>query len=114
MKNEKMAALLIPIKTVSTLNQREHWAKRARRARSERMLASMVTPRRLDLPLTVSLTRIAPRALDGHDNLSSSFKAIVDGICDRLEIDDRDPRITFRYSQERGKPKEYAVRIEIG
>ena len=34
-------------------------------------------------------------------------------IADRLGISDNDPRVEWRYAQERGKPKEYAARVEI-
>lgn len=33
------------------------------------------------------------------------------GVADALGIDDRDPRVTWRYAQE--KAKGYAVRVEI-
>lgn len=64
------------------------------------------------LPCTVTLTRIAPRDLDG-DNLQSSLKAIRDGVADFLKVDDRDSRVTWAYAQERGAPKFYGVRVEI-
>lgn len=107
--------LTLPIRTVSALNQREHWGKRARRVKSERNAALLLTPRWLlaHLPLTVKLTRIAPRPLDTHDNLSSSMKGVVDGIAERLGIKDNDPRICWSHAQERGKPKQYAVRVEF-
>ena len=35
------------------------------------------------------------------------------GFCDALGIDDRDPRVTWRYGQERGGAREYAVRITV-
>ncbi|MBE0568400.1 MAG: hypothetical protein IH577_01830 [Deltaproteobacteria bacterium] len=60
----------------------------------------------------VTLTRIAPRALD-TDNLASGLKAIRDGVADALEIDDGSSLIEWRYAQEKGKPGEYAVRVEI-
>lgn len=101
-----------PLKTVSTLNRREHWANRARRAKSERMAMFMVTPPGITPPCRVTLTRIAPRALD-DDNLAASFKSVRDGIADRLGINDRDPRVVWAYKQERGEPKEYKVRAEI-
>jgi hypothetical protein len=30
-----------------------------------------------------------------------------------IGVNDHDPRVTWAYGQERGKPKEYAVRVEI-
>lgn len=63
--------------------------------------------------VAITLTRIAPRALD-TDNLASGLKAIRDGVADALGVDDGSSRIQWRYAQERGKPGEYAVRVEIG
>jgi hypothetical protein len=100
----------IPIRTVSALNLREHWRKRAKRVKSERQAAYLITPYGVRLPCTVKLTRIAPRALDG-DNWQAGAKGIRDGIADKLGVDDRDPRVTWEYGQERGKP--YAVRVTI-
>lgn len=89
---------------------REHWAKRARRVKRER-LAAIAVPK-FTLPATVTLTRIAPRTLDG-DNLEAGFKGLRDGIADRAGVDDRDPRITWLYAQERGKPKQQACRVDV-
>jgi hypothetical protein len=101
-----------PLRTHSTLNKREHWAVRAKRAKAEREAACLFCPRNIALPCVVTLTRIAPRELDG-DNLAASFKATRDGIADRIGVNDRDPLVTWEYQQMRGKPKEYRVRIEV-
>ena len=113
-----MISVTLPIRTVSTLNEREHWRKRAARAAEHRALARMlctgpVRAARLALPLQVTLTRVAPRALDAGDNLPASLKATRDGIADALGVDDRTPLVAWTYRQERGKPREYGVRIEI-
>jgi hypothetical protein len=47
------------------------------------------------------------------DNLAAGFKAIRDGVSDWLDVDDGDGRLTWKYSQEHGAPKTYAVRIEV-
>lgn len=47
------------------------------------------------------------------DNLAGSAKSLRDGIADRLQIDDRDPRVQWKYAQRKGEPKQYAVEIEI-
>jgi hypothetical protein len=62
--------------------------------------------------LEVHLTRIAPRELD-DDNLRGALKSTRDGVADALGIDDRDPRVRWGYGQERGKVREYAVRVEV-
>ena len=110
---------MLPIKTVSESNQRGHWAKKARRARQQRDAAYLVIrsaisagglPDGLPEHRTIFLTRISPRKLDS-DNLSSSLKAVRDGVADALGIDDGDERFEWRYAQERGKV--YSVRVEI-
>lgn len=70
------------------------------------------------LPVTITLSRIAPRALD-DDNLRGAFKAIRDGICDYLGLrSDSSPLITWRYEQSSGPsatPDAYVplVRVRI-
>lgn len=100
----------LPLKIESVANKREHWASRARRTKAHR-LAALAVPSH-PLPCVVTLTRVAPRKLD-DDNLASGFKALRDGIADRLGVDDGDDRVRFLYRQERGKRKEYAARVEI-
>ena len=57
---------------------------------------------------SVLMTRIAPRALDS-DNLVSSMKAVRDGIADALGHDDRDARIAWECAQRRPTPSDNAV-----
>lgn len=108
--------MILPIKIVSTANLREHWSKRAKRAKLHResmVLALTAEVRaRPAMPCIVTLTRIAPRELD-DDNLASGMKAARDGVADWLGIDDRDPRVTWRYAQKPGAPKEYAVEVSF-
>ncbi len=101
-----------PIATVSITNKREHWSKRSRRAKGQREAAYLLTQllSKMGLPMTVTLTRIAPRALD-DDNLRSALKSVRDGVADRLGIDDRDSRVVWAYGQRKGIPKEIAVEI---
>lgn len=100
----------LPLRIESCANKREHWATRSRRTKQHR-LAALAVPAH-PLPCVVTMVRVAPRALD-DDNLASGFKALRDGIADRLGVDDRDPRVTWRYEQTRGKAKEYAARVRI-
>ncbi len=62
--------------------------------------------------MAVRITRIAPRRFD-DDNMARAAKAIRDGVADWLDIDDGDSRVTWLYAQERGEPKQHAVRIEV-
>ena len=109
---DRMIEVTLPIKIVSVLNEREHHMARYRRTKAHRK-ASFMVPKPRKLPCIITLTRIAPRKMDAHDNLRAGFKALVDGIAERIGVDDRDPRIEWRYKQERGEPKQYAARVTI-
>ncbi|RKY17116.1 MAG: hypothetical protein DRQ55_16515 [Planctomycetota bacterium] len=104
-----------PIRLVSAANTREHWAASHKRCKRLRGLARSLTVGMpgLESPLVVTLTRIAPRPLDGHDNLRHAFKPVVDGIADRLGVADNDPRVSWHYAQQRRAVKDYAIRIEV-
>ena len=108
--------VLLPLRIVSVLNLREHHMVRARRARLQRTTARMLMRQahraRPAMPVTVTLTRIAPRALDG-DNNQAGLKACRDGVADWLEVDDAHPDVTWRYAQRTGKPKEYAAEVVV-
>jgi hypothetical protein len=104
--------IYLPVVTVSISNVREHWAKRANRAKLHRQLAYIMAKglKGCALPVTIKLTRISPRKLD-DDNLRGALKSVRDGIADRLGIDDRDPRVIWEYAQTKGHPKEHGVLI---
>jgi len=101
----------IPVKIESEANQREHWAVKAKRAKLQRNMACALTKFH-PLPVTVTLTRVGVRLLD-DDNLAGGFKAVRDGIADRLGVPDNDPRITWRYEQRKGNPKQYTAFARI-
>jgi len=105
----------LPLRLVSEANVREHWRPRAKRAATQRSIARMLVGQAIggrNLPAIVTLTRIAPRELDG-DNLQRACKAVRDGVADALGCDDRDPRINWQYAQERAGVNEYGVRITL-
>lgn len=118
-----------PVRIESELNRRDHWAARKRRQDAQRDLTywhyrDAIPPGgtlfvakwwKGKPHFTVTLTRIAPRPItDEHDNLRSGWKKVVDLLAELLECDDGNTeRVTWAYKQERGKPKEYAVRIRI-
>lgn len=115
--------IILPLRTVSKLNTREHWAKKAKRNASERQTAKLlvgaeVKREGLKPPAKVTLTRIGPNPLDG-DNLQGSNKSVRDGIADAFGLDDRSPLLTWVYSQRtgrrkaKGRPAEYAVEVTI-
>jgi hypothetical protein len=104
-----MTTIELPLRLVSVANVREAWQARARRTKLHRNAAVAVP--RVPLPVLVTITRLGPRALD-DDNLSSSAKALRDGIAARLGVDDgRTDLIRFRYAQE--KSKAYGVRVTL-
>jgi len=97
--------VLIPVKTVSITNRREHWVVRAHRTRHHRRIAAMVvgtaikkrgTP--IAFPLVIDMVRLASRRMD-DDNLRAALKALRDGIADALGVDDGDKRLTWNYFQ---------------
>ena len=112
-----MITTYLPLHTVSGMNTREHWAVRKRRAAEHRSVAKMALtgPLREEphpLPLQVTLTRYAPRPLDG-DNLQASLKHVRDGVADALGVDDRTALVEWVYRQQRGAPREYGVAVTI-
>ena len=105
----------LPLRTVSESNRREHWGPRHERARLQRGAARLLTRCNcadIGVPIIVQMARVAPRELD-DDNLRGALKAIRDGIADAFGVKDNDPRIEWRYAQQRGKPKAYAVHVTI-
>jgi hypothetical protein len=116
------AVVLDHFKTISESNARGHWATRYRRTKEQRSMVYrwlrhlLPDGRTLARPLTITLTRVAPRPLDAHDNLAAALKACVDGVSDYLAGaylagQDRQPGLAFVYAQRKGKPKTYSVEI---
>ena len=113
---------LLNIKTVSEANLREHWAQKARRAKTQRGAACLCIKARLPFfplgqePKEITLIRVAPRELDS-DNLAGALKAIRDGIADALWPNIvsqlRDKVAIWRYEQRKGGVGEYAVEVEF-
>lgn len=104
------------MKLPSVANLRENWRVKAARAKAQRFetWVSMAQSRRpqLVLPAVITITRIAPRQLDG-DNLQSACKAVRDGVADWLHIDDGSKDLEWKYMQRKGLPKEHAVQIDV-
>lgn len=121
-----MIAITLPLRLLSEANQRGSWHAGAKRAKKERgvvrialvspirgaglMRGSFLGHRRLDAGqrIAVTLTRIAPRRLDG-DNLQRACKAVRDGVADALGVDDGDERIEWRYEQRRHEEHEHTL-----
>lgn len=109
----------LPMRLVNPLNGTHgHWAVKSRLRKQQRSTISLVMGAHIRIagivpPCRVTVTRIAPRALDRHDGLPASAKAVVDGISDAMGIRDDDARVEWRIEQRRGRPKQYAVEIRV-
>jgi hypothetical protein len=99
----------------------EHWSKKSKRHKSQHFLIECFMNQQPDviLPCLITLTRISPRMLDEDDNLPYSFKWYKDALADYIipgkasgRADD-DKRLHWRYKQEKGKVREYALKVEI-
>lgn len=104
---------LIPVRTRSRVNQREHYRLTAKRSQEEHSAVGWVMPRLSPAwPVVVVMTRIGPgtRPMD-DDGLGTALKAIRDAVAERLGIDDGDRRIGWVPRQERGKV--HGVRVEV-
>ena len=113
--------ITLPIKIKSELNIREHWSVRHKRHKKlHKLIWLSFLPHKasISLPCVITLTRVAMRALD-DDNLIGAFKTIRDYVADqiipglKMGRADGDPRITWKYEQRKGLPKEYACCILI-
>lgn len=116
-----MISVTIPVRIESESNKREHWSKGYSRKKNQaagvRLVLATGKGAWPELPVIVTLTRAAPRLLDG-DNLQGALKHIRDAIADLLIPGlrpgqaDGDPRITWVYAQ-RKQSKVYTLEIEI-
>jgi hypothetical protein len=110
---DRQLVVTVPIKIVSEMNRREHWAAVSNRKRVQKNQVWVSLDQGSQgwaYPVTVTLHRIGPRLLDG-DNLQSGFKAVRDAVAAWLDIDDADERIIWKYSQ--AKERAYGCSITI-
>ena len=118
------AVFEVPVKTVAHVNDRRHWRARKKDSDAEK-LALRVAWMRADcptpptLPVHVRFTRIAPRMLD-EDNLRTAPKFIQDELCRCIglarangQARDEGDVLRVHHHQEKGPPKQYAVRVEM-
>jgi hypothetical protein len=106
-----MIEFVLPIRTISENNFSAHWTKKFKLHRDQKTEVKYYFLNKrinIQLPCTVKITRISPRKLDS-DNLQGSLKWIRDAIAEQIipgkaagRADD-DPRITWKYAQEKGK-----------
>ncbi len=115
-----------PLMTTSEANSREHWHVKAKRHTKQRAAitekwkaspAPIASPE--TTPLLLYILRIAPRKLDSADNLPCSVKAILDEICSCIlpgyADGQADGKLKLKvvYAQEKGLPKQYAIKIKL-
>lgn len=114
----------LPLHLSGKKSSHEHWIVKAKRTKFQRQYVYEKLMRLweegplLGLPLVVTITRIAPRALDEGDNLSYACSAVRDAISDwlagqYLQGDDRQDELEWRYEQRRVVPGFYAVEIRV-
>jgi hypothetical protein len=117
-------ALEVLMALPSVSNQRLHWAKKAKQTKDQRVEVAWCfrvkhstagTSWRSMLPVEVTLIRQRPkggRAYD-DDNLRAAFKAVRDAVAFELGVTDNDPRVAWRYADEKSGNGLPYVRIEI-
>ena len=100
--------------------KKDHWAKRAAiKNNLKRAVKFSLTTCCTKPPCRIRLTRIAPRALDEHDNLRTALKPCVDAVADYLIPGlswgqaDSSKDLTWEFAQESKGKGVYALRIEI-
>ena len=112
-----LVRFLVPVRA-RTLNEklRDHWAGK-KWTKSERDATRLLFPAKREVPsgpCATELLRISPghQPLDKDDNLPGSLKAVRDEVAACLGFrNDEDPRLVWRYAQERGA--DWGVRITI-
>lgn len=116
-----MLSVLVPIRTVSEMNRRDHWSARHRRSKQQKELTMLLLrTTKVDRslfkpPYLVTLTRVGPGAIKDSDNLAASTKAVRDAVATFLGVDDADlaanGQVQWQVRQERASA--YGLRIEI-
>jgi len=106
--------ILIPLRTSSGLNMREHWTAKARRVKRERTIVglALMGKKKPAIPCSVLLTRVAPSNGLDDDNLVSGLKAVRDEVAAWIGVDDKlSSLVRYRYAQKRGP---WGVEITFG
>lgn len=107
-----MIEFTLPIKTENPLNgQHGDWRRTAGIRRRQRTNARLLCPL-FTMPAVVTMTRCSAGTLD-DDAVPGALKSVRDGIADRLGIADNDPRVQWRYSQEKCKRGTWAVKVRV-
>lgn len=116
-----MIEFVIPVKTINEANgSHGHWRVKAERRKEQRLEAKVECVAAFRcykgedvlFPSIVTMSRMSAGTLD-DDNLRVSLKAVRDGIADAFGLPDNDPRIEWRYGQEKCRRGAYGVRVRI-
>lgn len=104
------------MRLVGAKNDRCHWAQRAARTRRQRHASKVAAQAHgvhlVSLPVEITIVRCGPGTLD-DDNLAISGSSVRDGIADAMDLPkhDRDPRVVWKYTQERARG--WSVRVVV-
>lgn len=116
--SEHHLLLDLPLKTVSEINRRDHWATKSRRHKAQQYEVNIewkkkLGTRRIQLPCRVTFTRIGPKALD-DDNLRSACKSVRDEVARLLNSHDGfGSPVQWAYKQQPIGKHEYRLLIEV-
>lgn len=119
-----MIRVTLPLKVTNPLNgqmgiSRGAMFRKAAERKEQRRIAGLAVRAALNEtwvapPYVITLMRVAPSEGLDEDNLMASMKSVRDGVTDALGLkNDRDPILTWKYDQWHGRPKHYAVVVEI-
>lgn len=116
-----LSTTIDPFKFINFANTNAHWSKKQSYKRTLTFrfrIPNALALKRIDLPCVVKIIRISPRMQD-YDNFVYNSKSIRDFIADCLKPGlapgraDNGDDIKWVYEQEKGAPKQHALRIEI-
>jgi len=117
-----LATITAPIRTVSEANTHDHYItarKRHKKQKNDVKYYFNYLSAYKNKALTIKLIRVSPRQLDEHDNLKTCFKYIVDALAEVLNPGkapgraDDSKLLEWQYEQEKGEPKQRAIRVVI-
>lgn len=121
-KTDHSLWMTLPIRTVSEANNFDHWTIKAKRHKMQKgwiVMALAANKKHVTLPCKITITRVASRMLDQHDNLPMSLKFCIDALCEELTgikqagQADNDERIKIEFKQEKSSTHGVKVLIEF-
>lgn len=118
-----LESFTVPIEIFNEANQaNQHWRIKSKRHNAQNFSVQHYLKNVCNfknMPIHLKLIRISPRMLDCEDNLPYAFKWVKDTLANMLipglqwgRADDSD-LLTWSYGQNKGKPKEKGMRLEV-